>query len=218
MKKSKLKKAEKSRRIVPAPIMPGERGHVAYTRIRRGKLERIPAKGTVLKEREYPKTEVSDKQFSKLLDSYFQTQDKVKTLKEQIMKYEKEMSEVMDKIRPYLAKMDNLEKEENKFKTEFDEGGWRYRFLQFTRETKPYKDLYIRAFNMLTEIQKKEMEGLEKALSKITVQEKFEREMKKAEANEEISEDKIEIADRLKRLALWKEIGVKLLELFFGRK
>jgi hypothetical protein len=172
------------------------RGHKQYVRTVRGKTQTIPQKGSTIKEREKiekpKKEEVRQKpeevlhgeehqQFTKLLDQYFHASEEVKMMTNLIDQHKTELESVMSEIRPMLAKFDNLEKAENKFRTEFKEGDWDYKFLSFSRESKPYKDLYTKAFNLLNDMQKSEMKTAEEALKKITAQEKFGREaVKKA--------------------------------------
>lgn len=176
--------------VATAPVGGGKRGHVAYTKTVRGKQVSIPQKGAIIKEREplkkEKKQEVTEKpeevlhgkehqQFTRLLDSYFHTNEEMKMMSNLLTQHSKELESYMSEIRPMLAKFKNLEKEENKFRTIFKEGDWDYNFLSFSRESKPYKDLYTRAFNMLNDMQKEELKTAEDALKKITAQEKFER-------------------------------------------
>ena len=246
-----IKVLQKARMIRPME-QEGERGHEAYTRVRRGKMEYIPAKGEKLKEREDIKPEAKDvmkskeaKEFSQLLDSYFYIQKEMSEMKNLLKQHEDELSSVMGKIRPYLSKMENLEKEENKFRAEFKEGDWSYKFLQFTRESKPYKELYIKAFNMLNDKAQEELKKVEEALKSITAQEKFERkplekslksmddnnEKRKKEkggkTKPEVLKDKNvkekkddngfnELISSIETLVGLREKGLELLKLFFG--
>ena len=167
-----------------ADVATAERSHKAYQRRSpTGKPEQIRQKGAIIKEREQPEKPdtatslgADHKKFTELLDGYFKNQSEMKMLISQIDSHKEEMESKMKELRPMLSKFENMEKAEQKFRTEFKDGDWEYKFLSFTRETKPYKDLYTKAFNLLTEIQREEMKKAEQALSQITGQEKFSRE------------------------------------------
>lgn len=240
------------------------RGHIAYKRTVKGKQQFIkqkgvkkpeveskviPQKGTVLKEREKEVIRAEDiiggeehERFKNLLNGYFYTQQEMKEMKNLLAQHETELEDIMGQIRPLLTKFDNMEKEEAKFRTEFKEGDWDYKFLSFTRESKPYKDLYIKAFNMLDNMQKNVMKETEEALKKITVSEKFEREkvakaildlakaiLKNEKSDKEKDVEKLEKKDNniedsqkaliesLTNLVALKERGLVLMKEFFER-
>ena len=191
--------------------------HRSYTRTRMGKLQSIPQKGAVLKERgtltqKIEGSKKAVKEFDGLLHDYFNLQGSIKELKNQVESKEGELDASMNQIRPLLSKLDNLEKEENKFKTEFESGDWKYRFIQYPRSATQYKDLYIKAFNMLNEAQKGEMKKAEDVLQKITSQEKFSREsLSKADKSNEL-------VSSLTKLVELKEKGLRVLKKFFSKK
>jgi len=171
-------------------ITQGDPHHVAYQRrSKSGKMEQIPQKGAKLKEKEELPKERKGKQaaeavlggdeheaFKGMLTSYFNNQKEMRDLTTRINDLKVSSEETMKQIRPLLTKFDNLDKAEDKYRVEFKEGDWDYKFLSFTRETKSYKDLYTKAFNMLNDLQRQEMAKAEEALKTITAQEKFERE------------------------------------------
>jgi len=180
----------------------------------------IPAKGTVLKEREEPKPvnikeelkQAGFEGFKGDLDAYFKTQAELKALKASIEEKSNALEESMSKIRPYLAKLENLEKKENKFRAKFHEDGFEYEFLQFTRSSVPWKDMYIHAFNKLSDEQKGEMRKLETSLQKLTAQEKFERES----VSKSLAITKPDILGHLKNLIAAKEKGLRLFQKMMG--
>jgi len=181
--------------------------HKAYTRIKGGKLQRIPQKGAILQERgEIPKEGARDRlgndyaRFSKDLDDYFSLDVDLKKLKKQVEEYATKKEGVMSRIRPLLSKFENLSKEENKFQTEFEASGFKHKFLSYPRETLPYKDLFEESFKRLTAKMQDEMNGLKGTLKRITAMEKFER-------IEKSSSDKI--ADYLKNIIRLKEEAIK---------
>lgn len=159
-------------------------GHIAYTRVREGKLQRIPQKGVVLKERRKieRKGTIAKKvlqkdynRFSKDLNQYFTFDSEVRKLKNQLEDLASKKEEVMSRLRPILGKFDNLSEEENKFKTDFMAEGFKHKFTSYPRETLPYKDLFEESFKRLNEKMQQEVSGLKETLKKITVQERFER-------------------------------------------
>src|SRR4030042_6418007 len=164
-----LKKAE-----ITAATKP--KGHVGYTRTIKGKTQTVRQKGDVSKEKEpdklkkepkdAPKSEEHEK-FKNLLEGYFHTQEEMKAMTNLLDLHKVELEGIMGQIKPMLNKFDNIKKEENKFRTEFKEGDWNYKFLAFSKESKPYKDLYTKAFDMLGDLQKEEMKKAEKALKQI---------------------------------------------------
>ncbi len=154
--------------------------HVAYTRTRRGKMERIPQKGTVLKERgkigPQEAKEVLGGKYNKFISDikvYKEASEQANRLKIEIAKSTRIKEEAMSRMRPLLAKFDNLSKEEQKFITEFEAGGLRHRFMSFPKETYPYSDLFHEAFRRLTPRLQAEVDKLREALKKVTVQERF---------------------------------------------
>jgi hypothetical protein len=174
-----IRKPYLSKADVATATMPHHKG---YTRSVEGKTQTIRQKGAIVKEREEldkPETATvlggEHKKFTELLDSYFKNQSEMKMLVAKIDTHKAEMETSMSELRPMLSKFANMEKAEQKFRTEFSEENWDYKFLSFTRETKPYKELYEKAFNMLVEIQREEMKKAEQALAQITGQEKFTR-------------------------------------------
>jgi hypothetical protein len=169
----------------------------------------LPAKGQVLKPREEVKHEIpeaSKKDYSKFrnnLREYFTTQNEYRDLQGQIEGKKAELEDQMKVIRPYLAKMQNLETKENKFRAKFEDDGFKYEFLQFTLTRTPYKELYTEAFSKLNDQAKAEMTAIQKKLGQTYAQEKFEREsLTKAES----------IVDHLKKLCAIKEKGLELLK------
>jgi len=183
-------------------------------------VKTIPAKGQVLKEREEPKPvnikeelkQAGFEGFKGDLDAYFKTQAELKALKASIEEKSNALEESMSKIRPYLAKLENLEKKENKFRAKFHEDGFEYEFLQFTRSSVPWKDMYIHAFNKLSDEQKGEMRKLETSLQKLTAQEKFERES----VSKSLAITKPDILGHLKNLIAAKEKGLRLFQKMMG--
>jgi hypothetical protein len=180
----------------------------------------LPAKGAVLKERgvieeaataekklpegyEAAKSEMSE---------YFKIQNEIRGLKGQIEEKAKAMEERMSRIRPWLAKLENLEKKEGKFKAKFQEDGFEYEFSQFTRTTYPYSDLYTKAFAKLSAEQQEELRGVEKALQKITSQEKFERKEPVAKSLIKAEDPGSKLEEHLKNLVGLKEKGLRLFQ------
>jgi len=155
--------------------------HVAYTRVHRGKMETIPQKGTIIKERGEIRPQAKEvlgreyTSFIKDVEKYVEFSGEIDRVKNEVKELAKGQEEVMSRIRPYLTKFENLAKEEGKFTTEFMGKGYKYRFLSYPRETTPYKELYEESFKRLASKMQAEMVALKEQLKKVTVQEKFER-------------------------------------------
>ena len=116
--------------------------HKAYVRVRRGKLEQIPQKGAVIKERgEYaPKgteaKEVMGKDYGKFINDvnrYMSISNTIKEAKQKIEALATEQEEVMSHLRPLFKKFDNVAKEENKFIAEFTAEGFKHKFQSYPR-------------------------------------------------------------------------------------
>jgi len=187
--------------------------HVGYTRVKRGKLERIPQKGAILKERGTfePKEgskEAKDilgtdyKNFTKDLHEYFKTKETMSELKAQMETLASKNEETMGKIRPLLTKFENVSKEENKFITEFMSDGFKHKFQSYPRETLPYKDLFEESFKRLTSEYQNEISKLKEILKKVTAMESFKREIQK-------SDSMSKIADYMKNIIRIKEDMVR---------
>jgi len=187
--------------------------HVGYTRVKRGKLERIPQKGSILKERGTfePKEgskEAKDilgtdyKNFTKDLHEYFKTKETMSELKAQMETLASKNEETMGKIRPLLTKFENVSKEENKFITEFMSDGFKHKFQSYPRETLPYKDLFEESFKRLTSEYQNEISKLKETLKKVTAMESFKREIQK-------SDSMSKIADYMKNIIRIKEDMVR---------
>jgi hypothetical protein len=180
-------------------LRPVDPHHVGYTRVKRGKLERIPQKGAVLKERgEFKPKEGSKeakdvlgndyKNFTKDLHEYFSNKETMSKLKEQMESLTSKNEETMGRIRPLLTKFDNVSKEENKFIAEFMSDGFKHKFQSYPRETLPYKDLFEESFKRLTSEYQNEISKLKETLKKVTAMESFKREIQKSDPVSKIAE------------------------------
>jgi hypothetical protein len=171
-------------------IQTGDPHHVGYERqSKSGKMQHIqqkgaiPAKGEKLKKPEKLGAQEAGavlggdehQAFQGMLSSYFNNQKELKDLTVRINNLKVSNEEVMKQIRPILTKFDNIDKAEDKYRVEFKEGDWDYKFLSFTRETVSYKELYGKAFQMVNDLQREELQKAEAALKTITAQEKFDR-------------------------------------------
>ena len=187
--------------------------HIGYTRVKSGKLERIPQKGALLKERGKFKPKEGSKEakdilgidyknFTKDLHAYFSNKETMSKLKVQMETLASKNEETMGKIRPLLTKFDNVSKEENKFITEFMSDGFKHKFQSYSRETLPYKDLFEESFKRLTSEYQNEINKLKETLKKVTAMESFKRELQK-------SDSMSKIADYMKNIIRIKEDMVR---------
>lgn len=188
--------------------------HKAYVRVQRGKLQAIPQKGAIIKERGdlhlKEAKEVLGKdydKFTKDLNAYFSMDREIREIKSKLETQMKEKEDVMSQIRPWLTKFENLSEEENKFKTEFMAEGFKHKFNSFPRETMPYKELFEESFKRLTSKMQAEVDAMKGTLRKITAQEKFTRE-ERVEKSDSISS----MADHFKNIVRIKEDMLRLMK------
>jgi hypothetical protein len=188
--------------------------HKAYVRVQRGKLQAIPQKGAIIKERGdvhlKEAKEVLGKdydKFTKDLNAYFKMDREIREIKNKLETQMKEKEEFMSSIRPLLSKFENLSEEENKFKTEFMAEGFKHKFNSFPRETMPYKELFEESFKRLTAKMQAEVDAMKGTLRKITAQEKFTRE-ERVEKSDSLSG----MADHFKNILRIKEEMLRLMK------
>jgi len=170
----KTQAGEKKEEVKPAEKKEGEKAEKVLPK--KGEKIKKPAETAGKQKVEEVITSPEDvKKFQGILDGLFGVQDQLKTVKDQLEALTAKKEEFAALARPYIVKFNNLEKEESKFRAEFQDRDFLTKMFNSPRITVAWKGLAEKAIPLLNEELQKQMNDLKRQLTSITAQEKWER-------------------------------------------